>query len=355
MKSLVLAVFLILLIVMSGCCRLLDRSEECGNGLCGAKETCSTCQVDCGPCAHCGDGTCINENCSTCSQDCGPCPVENISNLSPGDHDFSFQFGGLTRTYRVYVPTNPKENMPLVLVFHGAGMTGEEVEKGTSFNSKANGEGFVVAYLNGKSCPYNALPNRLGQFWNSGDCTNPCVNADDVGFTRAVIADLKSKTSIDGKRIYAMGFSNGAMLTQRLACEMSTEIAAFVSNSGALSLDYSKCNPSRPISLLHIHGAADNTVVYLGTSNPQLGGAGCNSGKPIPDAIAFWKEKDGCTGADGVVYQKGTTTCTKNSNCAGNSEIELCVVQGGGHTIFNTKDINSVDFAWDFFSGKSLD
>jgi hypothetical protein len=47
--------------------------SQCGNGLCSAFETCSTCPADCGACP-CGNGVCSGgESCLTCSQDCGTC------------------------------------------------------------------------------------------------------------------------------------------------------------------------------------------------------------------------------------------------------------------------------------------
>jgi Regulator of chromosome condensation (RCC1) repeat len=52
------------------------KRGSCGNGVCNAKETCSTCPADCGVCPPvCGDGTCNGtETCSTCPTDCGVCP-----------------------------------------------------------------------------------------------------------------------------------------------------------------------------------------------------------------------------------------------------------------------------------------
>jgi hypothetical protein len=52
-------------------------SQSCGDGMCDASESCTSCPSDCGPCnSGCGDGTCDalnNEVCYTCPSDCGPC------------------------------------------------------------------------------------------------------------------------------------------------------------------------------------------------------------------------------------------------------------------------------------------
>jgi hypothetical protein len=54
----------------SGCTGSLCN---CGNGVCGVSESCSSCPADCGTCS-CGDGVCgASENCHSCSVDCGTC------------------------------------------------------------------------------------------------------------------------------------------------------------------------------------------------------------------------------------------------------------------------------------------
>src|SRR5262249_28600153 len=50
------------------------RCGACGDGICSARETCSSCPQDCGQCpppSICGDGICNGaENCSSCESDC---------------------------------------------------------------------------------------------------------------------------------------------------------------------------------------------------------------------------------------------------------------------------------------------
>ncbi len=46
----------------------------CGDNHCSSNETCSACEVDCGPCPTCGDGQCNGaETCGSCEADCGAC------------------------------------------------------------------------------------------------------------------------------------------------------------------------------------------------------------------------------------------------------------------------------------------
>src|SRR3989344_8895732 len=49
----------------------------CGDALCEGDETCDICPEDCGACggSFCGDAVCdIDETCASCSEDCGACP-----------------------------------------------------------------------------------------------------------------------------------------------------------------------------------------------------------------------------------------------------------------------------------------
>lgn len=57
-----------------------EVGAECGDSVCDASETCTSCEADCGACApFCGDGVCDAETevCDICV-DCGPCSVDVI-------------------------------------------------------------------------------------------------------------------------------------------------------------------------------------------------------------------------------------------------------------------------------------
>src|SRR2546426_27604 len=76
---------------------------------------------------------------------------------------------------------------------------------------------FIYAYPDG-------LTDVLGQrFWNATDACCDIYNkpTDDVYFATAVLADVQSSWSVDPKRIYVFGHSNGGFMAHRLACDLS--------------------------------------------------------------------------------------------------------------------------------------
>jgi polyhydroxybutyrate depolymerase len=74
---------------------------------------------------------------------------------------------------------------------------------------------------------------------------------------------LVARYGIDPGRIYGMGHSNGAMMTQRLMCETRLYAAA-VAISGPLNLPTSTCPDARGKRILAIHGADDQNVPIAG-------------------------------------------------------------------------------------------
>jgi hypothetical protein len=80
--------------------------------------------------------------------------------------------GGLTRTYRTYVPRGLAKGAPLVLVMHGAGENGARmrIETGYGFEILADQHGFAVVYPNAYE-GYWDVCNIVGEalFWGEGD------------------------------------------------------------------------------------------------------------------------------------------------------------------------------------------
>ncbi|OGO09308.1 MAG: hypothetical protein A3K46_05745 [Chloroflexi bacterium RBG_13_60_9] len=233
---------------------------------------------------------------------------------------------GIKRSYLLYVPEKIKINtpVPVVLVFHGGGGRPDNMPRITGFTDRAEAEGFVVVYPRGTS-RLDFIPMYT---WNGGLCCGFSQQeaVDDVGFIRALLDDLESVVSVDPRRIYATGLSNGAILSYRLACELADRIAAVGPVAGTQNI--AECHPSRPVSVIHFHGTADPNEPYEGGRGSGPSGV---SFAPVKDTIGFWVQADGCP-ETAVREETGPVLREIYGPCRGGSAVELNTIAGGGHS-----------------------
>lgn len=212
--------------------------------------------------------------------------------LEPGNHELSVRAGARERQYILYVPPKLPEKPALVLHFHGGGAHAAEQQRYARMDATADRERFLVAYPDGSG------PLR-GRFltWNGGACCGPAAaeNVDDVGFVRALLEDLAKRQPYDRERVYATGLSNGAMMSYRLAAELSDRIAAIAPVAGSMVVQ--RFNPPRPVPVLHIHSVDDGRALYQGgLAAPfpiQLGNTRVLH-PPVEERLAEWARANGC-------------------------------------------------------------
>jgi polyhydroxybutyrate depolymerase len=74
---------------------------------------------------------------------------------------------------------------------------------------------------------------------------------------------------VDRARVYAVGISNGGFMATVLACRAADRIAAVALFAPGIN-GVGECSPTRPLSVLEIHGTADTIVPYRnGTGRPD--------------------------------------------------------------------------------------
>jgi len=269
------------------------------------------------------------------------------------------EHGGLTRVYRVHLPPSyaPGTAAPLVIYLHGGGGNAR-----TAFldgmDKTADRLGFILA------APAGTGKTRMGRLrgeWNGGawDGGRCCGEADDVGFIRAMIVDLSKRYSVDPRRIYATGLSNGGLMTNRLACELADTLAAVATVApGAIPGD---CKPARPIPVMDIQGTADtcNPIDGSAPTNPICGRMPykrMNAGR----VVAAWLKLDRCSQESVPGYKNGGASCVVYPHCAGGAEVEFCKVEGMGHAwpgglearaigVYPVSHDITADQIWEFF------
>ena len=156
----------------------------------------------------------------------------------------------------------------LVVVLHGGLGNAQRIasaqsERFLGMHALADQGGFVVAYLNGTPVARMLGDDKLG--WNAGNCCGQPAEkqVDDVAYIQAAVAEIATRYGVDRSRVFGMGHSNGAMLTQRVMCETSVYAAA-VPISGGLENGASMCPAARGKRIMAIHGADDQNVPVEG-------------------------------------------------------------------------------------------
>jgi len=163
---------------------------------------------------------------------------------------FSYTNGTYTMPYRVYLPWhyNAATNYPLVLFLHGAGESG--------YNNISQVQNHIAGLIARTYSDYPAIliaPQGISSWWT------PYNPAD---LTLGILAQVRRNYSVDDRRIYLTGLSDGGFGTTDYAYDFPTLFAAIAPMSGAD--DFTPDNVTEfQLSKLPtwlFHGSADTVI-----------------------------------------------------------------------------------------------
>jgi polyhydroxybutyrate depolymerase len=191
------------------------------------------------------------------------------------------------------VPKGPRRRLPLILALHGAGQGGYGMARYTGLTEDAHD--FLVAYP--------TTPHDNG-FWRP----------DDAGRLLALVDAIGRCTPVGA--VMAVGFSNGGLMANALACRAADRVRAIVTvASGYLGLG--RCAPSRAVSVFDVHGTSDAVVPYGG----------------LRTFVGTWARRDGC--APAPTAQRGQDgwpiTHLRWHGCSDGVHVEHLRVSGDTH------------------------
>ena len=210
--------------------------------------------------------------------------------LAPGDHDVYIRVGSVERHYILHVPPEAGARPAVVLNFHGGGGNARAHQEYVRMDALADRKHFLVVYPDGSG----RMPGKL-LTWNAGTCCGmaAATQVDDVGFVRALLDDLAARQPYDPARVYATGHSNGAMMSYRLAAELSDRIAAVAPVAGSMVLQ--RFAPSRAVPIMHIHSVDDPRAPYAGGLGPPFPMTSSRVlHPPVEKRLAEWARVNGC-------------------------------------------------------------
>src|SRR6185295_9868094 len=133
----------------------------------------------------------------------------------------------------------------------GGMMNGAQFADGTGLSAEGARRGYVVL-----------APDALGDNWNDGR-PEMAAEIDDVGFIRAMLADVRGRAGVDPARVFATGASNGGLMSYRLACETGSTfraVAPVIANLGSVLIRH--CRPAGNVSVFMMPGNQDPLMPY---------------------------------------------------------------------------------------------
>jgi polyhydroxybutyrate depolymerase len=213
--------------------------------------------------------------------------------------------------------------VPVVLYFHGAGGSAAGANTSSGWSQLADRERFLVVYPQG-------LPFGQGgaAAWASAGPVD--YGIDDLGFVRALLAQVERSFCVAPGAVFATGMSSGGGMAGYLACALSAQVAAAAPVAGNhYTLTKLGCRPRRPVALLEIHGTADPIVPYAGipaTVDPEW------PLPSIPTWVATWAHLDHCRSDASTARVAAHQTLLTFRGCTAGAGVQLYRLDGGGHT-----------------------
>jgi poly(3-hydroxybutyrate) depolymerase len=238
----------------------------------------------------------------------GPAPVcsgtkTTSSCAKSGGTKCTLTSNSKTREYYLILPPSysPSKPYPVVIMLHGMIATAEMALSWFSGIPTDMPNAIYVA-------PQGLKHKETGGGANGQEVTGWAnVDGEDIQFMRDLLAAIEKDYCVDTQRVFAVGFSYGAMFSYAIGCELGGLFRAIAPMSGAL---LSGCNLSgKPIAMWGSHGTSDSLVAiasgrqardkilgldHCGTTttaidpSPCVSYQGCDEGYPVT-----WCEWDG--------------------------------------------------------------
>ena len=233
-----------------------------------------------------------------------------------------------------------EDALPLLMVFHGFGMTAEQQLAMADFTSLAQQHQFIVVY------PQGALLDG-SPHWNAalagGDNKS---SVDDFGFISALLQHLQQQYSIDSRKVYATGYSNGGFFAFALACLYNEQYAAIATMSSTmLDSTLSNCSPTHATSVMVWHDSQDTTVTTSGSDGYAS----------IESVLEYWKNYNQTQ--QNQTYTHNNVTQQIASAGINDSEVQLLQTSGQGHVWIDSQinQQSTNELIWQFLSRFSLE
>jgi polyhydroxybutyrate depolymerase len=258
----------------------------------------------------------------------------------------------------MYLPQSldPATRVPLVYVFHGATMSGQEMYDVTQYAAIADREGIALVFPDGEGGPGSLAPWNVENPGETVCGAGQFVTArgDDFGFMDSMKSTAEGYQCLDPAHVFVTGFSMGGYFTHHVGCYRD-DVRAVAPHSGATIASLSSCTTGhRPVIIFH--GTGDQ-LIAPGCDDPS---SPAQSG--FPPSATLWAQHNGCASTYTTLPESGdggSGQCYLYDGCPADGQVELCTFTGMGHCWAGGASASSTyacpsypsatQLEWDFF------
>ncbi len=210
---------------------------------------------------------------SACDEPPIPTPAPVVEPTLPPDDELL-----ASRPFTVIEPPDVDAGtpLPLLVALHGYGNSGSGLDRQFRLTQLAATRGALLVL------PSGVTDATGSKGWHAQYAI--AKYPFDREYLRALVLKVMNTRAVDPARVYFFGYSQGAHMAHRMACDSADLVAAVVSVAGQAPL--TSCAPSRPVSVLQVHGTDDEAISYLGAPSRGIQSA--------HDTINLWGRLDGC-------------------------------------------------------------
>ncbi|TGK82427.1 hydrolase [Leptospira noumeaensis] len=278
--------------------------------------------------------------------------------LTSNEKSDFIEIQGHKRTYIVHYPKNwDGSQIPMLVALHGRFGSGSSMILQTKLDLLSDSKGFIVVF-----------PDGYKRSWADGRGNTPADEnqINDVTFIELLVKRLIAEGSVNAKKVFLVGHSNGGFMAQRLAVEkpeLWKGVLSVAAQISVFTLKRKQILKTKTVSVGIMAGTEDPLV-------PFSGGYVRDGGEilSVDDSILRWKEWNSCT----ETVTKKTESYREDfvdlkidflryESCVDNTKVGLIQLNGLGHSWpgekpmipfidqgKTTKVIDGSKLVWDF-------
>ena len=239
---------------------------------------------------------------------------------------------GRQRHFLLTTPESLQPGASILLVLHPSARQATDIWQllGRTLERITRDDNTLLVYPDGFEGHFNDCRR-------AADYSARTLNIDDVGFMRAIVAQLVTQQHANPGEVYALGYSNGGHMALRLALETPDLVRGVIVIAANLpTVENLECPlaelPARSIVL--IEGTADPINPYNGGPVTLYGFGSRGNVRPARAGAQWFAQTLGLASSKSqLLTEAGHMAAYRDDWSGSEGRLRLVTIESGGHTI----------------------